>query len=357
MTSRSHSQNALACFMAGIVGAIVILRIGRRFVSNWIPFPIQIAIAVLYFLGALIYIFIWKKKAARPEFDSASVLAFWHGVLRYFIALDLCMFGFQKIFHLQFVIPLGVLDNPFSSLSGEEMLWAFFGHFYAFTVIIASLQFIGSFMLLFRKTRLLAVIFLLPLMLNILLLDYFYNLGMVVNIYTTILVIALIYLILLEYDRLVEFFFRAKNNAPALNFKNNLLKNAIRFSIFFIPLLLMAAYKFPKVYPQINGKYEVKRALINNADQKLKPCQDSVLTKIFIDDYDFVMEYNNYQKRLIGGYQYNETTRQLQAVWHYPVNMHDTLNVQIVDGKIPGSRILSGRMGKDTIKIDMQKVN
>jgi len=44
-------------------------------------------------------------------------------------------------------------------------------------------------------------------------------------------------------------------------------------------------------------------------------------------------------------------------VWRYPVNIHDTLNVQIVDGKIPGSRILSGRMGKDTIKIDMQEVN
>ncbi|MDR6945198.1 hypothetical protein [Mucilaginibacter pocheonensis] len=356
MTQKSHSH-ALACFMAGIVGSIVIMRIGHRFLINWIPFVVQIAIAAFYFTGTLVYIFIWKRKAARQQIDSGAVLGFWHGVLRYFIALDLCMFGFQKIFHLQFAIPLGMLDNPFSSLSGEEMMWAFFGHFYAFTVIIACLQFMGAIMLLFRKTRLLAVIFLLPLLFNILLLDYFYNLGMVVNVYITILVIAMIYLLLLDYDRLAEFFLKAKDNAPVLKLKSPLLKNVIRLSIFYIPLLLLAGYKFPKSYPRIMGKYEVKSVLVNNTDQKLKPCRDSLLTKIFIDNYDFVMEYNNYQARLIGSYQYNEQTRQLKAIWRYPVNMHDTLNVHVADGKIPGSRIMSGRMGKDVIKIDMQKVN
>lgn len=357
MTSKSHSQNALACFMAGIVGAIVTMRIGRRFLADVIPVPVQIGIAVLYLLGTLVYIFIWKKKAAREEFDSDATLAFWHGVLRYFIALDLCMFGFQKLFHLQFAIPLGVLDNPFSSLSGEEMLWAFYGHFYAFTVIIACLQFAGSLMLLFRKTRLLGVIFLLPLMLNILLLDYFYNLGMVVNVYTTILVLALIYLLLQEYDRLTGFFFKTKNTAPDPDFKNKILKNIIRFSIFYIPLLLMAGYHFQKSYPQIKGKYEVKKVLINNADQKLKICQDSVLTKVFIDDYDFVLEYSNYQQRLIGSYEFNEPTNRLKALWRYPANRHDNLNVQITDGKTPGSRIVSGYMGNNEIEIEMQKVN
>jgi hypothetical protein len=101
----------------------------------------------------------------------------------------------------------------------------------------------------------------------------------------------------------------------------------------------------------------VKQALINNADQKLKPCQDSVLTKVFIDNYDFVMEFNNYQRRFIGSYQYNKTTRQLKAIWRYPANMHDTLNVQITEGKTPGSRRLSGHIGSRPIEISMQKVN
>src|ERR1700733_8179124 len=119
MTTKQSLQNALACIIAGIIGAIVFLRIGKRFLP-FIPFVILIGIAVIYLVSAIIYIFIWNRKAKQLDFESSSRLAFWQGITRYFIALDLCMFGFQKIFHLQFAIPLGVLDNPFSSLTGEQ---------------------------------------------------------------------------------------------------------------------------------------------------------------------------------------------------------------------------------------------
>ena len=146
-------KNLLACLLAGILGSIVMLRIGQRFLIRWLPFTVQISMVCLYFL-VLIVLFV-RKRNDSGEAGQLKRLAFFQALIRYFIALDLCMFGFQKIFHLQFVIPLGVLDNPFSSLSGEEMIWAFFGHFYAFTVIIAVLQIGGSLLLLFRKTWLL----------------------------------------------------------------------------------------------------------------------------------------------------------------------------------------------------------
>jgi len=283
-------------------------------------------------------------------------LAFWQGVTRYFIALDLCMFGFQKIFHLQFVIPLGVLDNPFSSLSGEDMMWAFFGWHYAFTVIIAGLQIGGSLLLLFRRTRLLGTIILLPILFNILLLDYFYDLELVVKAYVTLLTLITIYLLLLDYDRLVEFFFRAKNHLPVFTFKYSPLKNILRFSVIGIPLLMMAINKFPQYYPEIYGKYMVKNFTVNNTAQDITTGRDSVLTKVFIDKGDLVMEYNNYQRRLIGDFQYNEKSKQLTVVWHYPANEHDTLIVQVANGPDAGSKVLVGQMGRQRVKIVMEKV-
>jgi hypothetical protein len=266
------------------------------------------------------------------------------------------MFGFQKIFHLQFVIPLGMLDNPFSSLSPDNMMWAFFGHFYSYTVIIAGLQIGGSLLLLFRRTRLLGTVLLLPILLNILLIDYYYNPGIVVDIYITLLALAAIYLLLLDYNRLMEFFFRAKNNLPEFNFKNTWFKNMFRFSVIYIPLLLMAMYKFPPYYREIYGKYEVKSVTINGRLQNHPACNDSTLTKVFIDHTDFVMEYDNYQDRYIGEYTYDQATQQIKVVWHYPATMHDTLFVKVTDGQPGVNKVLLGRMGKNRIAIGMVKV-
>jgi len=356
MATKQSSKNALACVMAGIIGSIVFLRIGRRFLP-FIPFVVLMVIAAVYLLSSIIYIFIWNNKAKQSGFDSTARLAFWQGVTRYFIALDLCTIGFQKIFHLQFAIPLGVLDNPFSSLTGEQMVWAFFGHFYAFTVIIAGLQIGGSLLLLFSRTRLFGTIILLPVLFNIMLLDYFYDLGMVVNIYVTLLTLAVIYLLLLDYDRLLQFFFMAKGNLAATRFKNNWVKNLVRFSVIYIPLLLMAIYHFPQYYPEIYGKYEVKAFTVNNTAQDKSTGRDSVLTKVFIDKADFVMEYNNYQRRLIGDYTYNPANNQLTVLWHYPFTEHDTLVVQMVEDKVVGDKVLMGRMGKNVVRVVMEKVN
>src|ERR1700761_5885779 len=169
MSTNNNLKNLPACLVAGIVSSIVILRIGRRFVVNYVPFTAQIILVCCYALVLIISVFIRKPDSATHD----KQMAFFDGITRYFIALDLCSFGFEKLFHLQFAIPMGVLDNPFSSFSGEQMVWVFFGHFYAFTVIIGGLQIIGSLMLLFSRTRLAAIFLLLPIMFNIVLIDWF----------------------------------------------------------------------------------------------------------------------------------------------------------------------------------------
>jgi len=357
MIAKLQSKNALACVIATILAAIVLQRIGHMGLAQHILFFIQQCLVGLYFLAIIIYVFIRKRRASAQVNTSTSMLAFWQGVTRYFLALDLCTFGIQKFFHLQFSVPLAVLDNPFSSLQPEDLMWAFFGHYFGLVVIIGSLEIMGGLMLLFRRTRLLAVILLMPLLLNILLLDYFFQLEIVVQLYITIEVLVLIYLISIEYDRLAEFFFKAKSNLPQFNFNHAVWKNTIRCSVIIIPLSLMAIYRFPQYYPDINGKYEVKNLVINNAVQSLNPCRDSILTKVFIDKSDFVLEFNNYERRFIGNLQYNEITKNITAVWRYPKNQHDTLFAKILPGNTPDAKVLTGRMGKEVFKMDLLRVN
>ena len=358
MKLKSSQKNALACCLAVITSSVVILRISRFGFSFYIPFAMQVGlVALAWLLVAAGYKFVLRKRGEAVADGSSLALALWQGVIRYFLALDLCMFGVQKFFHLQFVVPLGVLDNPFNTLRPDQLMWAFFGHFYAFTVIIACVEIEGALLLLFRKTRLIGVIFLMPVMLNILLLDYFYKPGLAVEIYITIEVVVLIYLLLIEYERLVVFFFVTDSGLPRFQLKANSWKNIMRVSVILIPLSLMAIFKFPQYYPGINGKYEVTSVLVNNVPQSTKPCRDSILTKIFIDKNDFVLEFNSYQRRFIGGYTYNEHSDKINVVWHYPADKHDDLTGEIRPGKTPGMKILTGRMGNQNLKIVMQRVD
>jgi hypothetical protein len=128
-------KRLLTCLLAGLVCGFCFFRIGRRFLIDWLPFPVILFIAAAILLTAIVF----------GVYRSAAILAFWQGAIRYGIAMDLSMIGFQKLFHLQFSTHLGALDLPFSSFSPEDLTWAFFGQSRTFVCIIGVIQILGSF--------------------------------------------------------------------------------------------------------------------------------------------------------------------------------------------------------------------
>src|ERR1700712_783766 len=106
MTKKSFFQIALACFLAGLISSMSMFRIGLRYFVTLIPPPIQAIVVLIYFLAILLYIAFGIRKMISVRRNPASLLAFWQAALRYFIALDLCVFGIGKFFHIQFNTPL-----------------------------------------------------------------------------------------------------------------------------------------------------------------------------------------------------------------------------------------------------------
>lgn len=355
MTQPSKLQNTICCILAALIASCVIFRASLKYASGWLSFNVQLTLILLGILTTVIYTIVQKRKAEKMGATGNDFFAFWHVVLRYFLAVDMVSFALQKVFHLQFVIPLAVLDTPLSEMTGDQLIWGFFGKYYSFTLIIAGIQILGAILLLFRRTWLLGVVVLLPLLFNILLLDWYYWITLVVNIYITILTIGAVYLLLTEYGRLAQLFLNAKSSLPAFSFKNNWQKNLLRASALLIPVFLLSTYKFPETHPEIFGKYEVKNLLISKSSQAAQPCRDS-LTKVFIDNGDFVLQYNNDHKQIvIGSYSYNSNTKSIIVRWRYPANHPDTLFAKILPGTSPKIKILSGHMGKELIKIELHK--
>ncbi len=84
---------------------------------------------------------------------------------------------------------------------------------------IGVFQITGSFLLLFSRTRLIGVFVIIPVQLNIFLLDIFYEMGWVM-VHAGIMLAAVFYLLLSEYDRLKEFFLTSKTRVREVKIKS-----------------------------------------------------------------------------------------------------------------------------------------
>jgi len=336
-------QRLIICLLAGLICGATLARMEERILSQFIPVPVIIGLSVLILVVALIAAFLRK-----------GTNTFWIGVLRYGIAFDLAMFGFQKIFHMQFYTPIGMLDEPFSSLSKEWLTWSYFGRSYPFTVIIGRSQIIGSLLLVFSRTRLFGLIFLVPVMLNIIFIDYFYELHLGVLVHAIFLFAGLIQLLLLDYTRLVDFFFKDNSGESfSVPFRNQAVKYAVRLSIVFGPLFLIFLYlSTDKNLNPLRGKYLVTDLEING--KFAEPECDSLLSVVYLDHRnECIFEFNSFKRRMFGHYDLKNES--MTTNWHYPPTALNKTFSGTLKNNNDSTIQLAGIISGDTIKVSLRK--
>jgi len=82
-----------ACLIAGIVSSFCFLRIGKRFLVDWLDFRMVVIIAAGILLTAVVNAFYLGFRKNLAPSRASAILAFWQGIIRYSIALDLTMIG------------------------------------------------------------------------------------------------------------------------------------------------------------------------------------------------------------------------------------------------------------------------
>jgi len=237
MKKRSLLYRIISCIVAGLVTGALWLLAGRGAANPLFPKTIIFTLVGLSLSGIVIFPFVWQYLLKRNAHNSDKVQAWLYNIIRYTVALDISIFGWKKFFHLQFVVPDNVASLPMNQQTGEVLTWFYFGHSYAFGCIIACLQILGGAMLLFRKTWLLGAIILFTLMLNIMSVDIFYEMNPGALSQAVIMTIGLIYLILIDYDRLAEFFFKAQSNIVSLTAVKPGIKTIFRVAGVLMPVL------------------------------------------------------------------------------------------------------------------------
>ncbi|MHA4812473.1 hypothetical protein ACX0G9_30550 [Flavitalea flava] len=342
------ARKFLISALTSLVCSMTVLRIVTRLAFEGgvnpanTPAPIAAVIpAGIIFLSGLLFPFFWNKVSGPGDLLRS--------LLCYGIALDLAMIGLQKWFGLQAHTPIALLDGPFSGFSGEDLSWAYFGRSPAFLNVIGGFQILGSLFLVFPRTRLVGVFALLPVMLNICLMNCFYHFYPGEIGHAVILLLGLLYLLLEEKERLLPFFFLSAG-------PSGIMINTIRLSVVIIPLLLILCFfHLPHRDPEIYGKYQVTSMWTNDKAIHQGDCKDSVLTNVFIDENnDCVFAYNSLERLVLGTYKYDRASSHMQVVWRFPPVVHDTLDARLKH--TPDGLTLDGRMGQSLVRMELKKI-
>lgn len=158
---------------------------------------------------------------------------------RYFLATMIISYAFAKIFETQFISQPSVYDKPIGNLSGFELTWFYYGYSYWYGLIIASTQIISSLLLFFRQTTRIGIIIFLTFMINILLMDFAYDIdgakGMAV-----VLTIMALFVFFSDYNELIKYFIKTP---PLFEEERTTKINKIsKLKFIYIPLVFIGLF-------------------------------------------------------------------------------------------------------------------
>lgn len=235
--SNSIFKKIGASVILGLEIAALFLLLGNGGNVPWLP-PVLVFSGVgIALLLSILFPFVWHFLEQRQKINTAKVYAILYSGIRYCIAFNMASFGWKKFYGLQFIVPAEISNMPMNQQSGEWLTWYYFGYSHAFGIIIALIQIIGGYMLLFRRTLLMGSIILFSLLLNLTLINVFYQMNAGALLQSVLLTIGVFYLIILDSKRWIDFFFKTKSNLQSVQVNEVFLKNILRLSAILLSLL------------------------------------------------------------------------------------------------------------------------
>lgn len=320
---------------------------------------LSLAISILFSLGFSLY---WHYKEKKGVTNSVKYHAWLSTLLRYWLAFHISIFGFEKIFEVNFAFSYHVNDSLVDTLTGQELTWVYYGYSYGLSVIVCLFQITGSILLVFRRTVLLGVATLLPVFFNILLINLFYGISPITLFTSLVITLGLVYLLLERKEDILALLKQYKNTLPSVG--NNTLRTLARIFCIVIPCIFILYYK-NSVYASEKyfGKWEVETMTRNGKTVPDNAWEKDTLAwkNIYIEERGkiyYCPHPNLYvdSTSILMKYDYNEKDNFLKVISyeHHP-EKPDTIPVQInkYDGKSMRWNML---FGKDTIQMQLKKV-
>lgn len=263
-------------------------------------------LVISFFVAFLIQ---WYR--ANKELSPVFVYSF-TVVISYYLAYHLLSYGFNKVFKYQFFLPEpNTLYTTVGQTPKDLLYWTSMGSSWLYNVFTGSLEVIAGILLLFRKTRLPGGLFSFAVMLNVVMINFSFDIS--VKIFSSFLLLLSVIIISPHIKRL--YFFVVQEKVINITMYSPVFSSLVqRRTYLTIKLFVLAIifYNALAIYfisgnfnddlakrPLFHGAYDVKenasgwkRVFIHRRGYFIIQTQDERM-------YDFKLEYDTTGKKLI----------------------------------------------------------
>jgi len=302
----------------------------------------------------------------RRRGDYQRLHAWLRLLIRYTLSFALFTYAFVKIFPLQFrATPLDRFIEPYGNFSPMGVLWSFMGASTPYTIFGGVCEAIAATFLLFRRTTTLGGLIALGVLLNIVVLNFCYDVP--VKLYSTNLLLMAAFLVAPDIGRLVHVLVLDSpahpSNVPTIRFERRAVRIGVAvFQLVFIGIFLFgqvrgawAAYDRAYIHPDrppIYGLYRVE-TFLRSGQEVMPVATDQTRWEWLIAQYPrglAIQHLDGPPPQLFpaefdaGNHQIVVTVRGVQY----------TLRYSYPD---PNHLLLEGSAGKDAVSIRFRKTD
>jgi hypothetical protein len=314
---------------------------------------------LLCVFSAILGIF-WHFKSSE---NAKKILNFIYVFCRYYLALQMFIYGFNKVFKWQFYMPEpNTLLTKLGDVSPDLLYWSTMGLSRPYTIFAGLMEVVPALLLLFRRTQLLGAILSFLVLLNVWAINVSFDIS--VKLYSSFLLVLTAYLIAPYLKNLIDFFqgkptFLKEQDIlwkPFQNKKWNLFSKTMVIVFFMVEIFWQYVetgnFNDDKAQrPYLHGAYQVQY-VVKNKDTFSFPHKEAWKYFFIHRRGYFIIQYSNENMQdyklstdsSVNTFNLLDELKKEKIVLNFQIHNHK--NIEIF-----------GIWGKDTISVKAQKID
>jgi hypothetical protein len=336
---------------------------------GWALFYTQLLLAVV---GTIVWSIFGKKSKAYPKLHYILGLG-----LRYTVAGIAFSYGILKVFAMQMYFPnLSQLATPLGDFLPMRFSWLFIGYSTPYQVFSGISEVLVALLLIWRNSALLGSLLSVGVFANVFMLNMSYDIP--VKIYSFHLLLASLYLVWMDRERLVGFFLKNVQTPPSQVFSPVISTKWFKVSRWALKILFLTiSFGFvtidsfnyyqeyhkeqSRVLPPIDpGMYHVE-VFIKNGDTIPESLADTLRWRDVIFDYNGAGSFSaidsSFRMRYGRAYfDYRPDSTGETLAWRKA--SLDSIPLVVFEMSLPekGSMLLSGVKDSDTLSLVLKRI-